>query len=332
MNNISFKQFFCTILISILISASFFGTEAYAVREHIKTNTIKYDTRYGFECSVDGLDVRPNLGIGTTVISVGTGIAGAFANTNGIDTGEVDLKEEDENASTWWEENMTGDYSLEVLNPFCIPDIVDFLALYALIKIRAYKIKPEGIIATAVAIGTLLTLSGVRYGIASNRSKRVELCGYDWTVWGVESMISDEKSSEYSLEPGKFLDTNARDVFKRAGPVKGMYKGSYSKFVYDCINDVNKCPSDVRAARKETNFSMKDKLFREYIYQGEEFKYAGCIDPREERETYDVGGSEQLYYFRGTDGTNFACDRFANDKASYNCCIKASKQVGCIRY
>jgi len=86
-------------------------------------------------------------------------------------------------------------------------------------------------------------------------------------------------------------------------------------------------------------FTLADKVYREYVYQGQEFENKSCNDPREERKTYDVGGTGQLYYMRGYDQANYACDRFltggdtGNKKAlkrAYDCCVKTSEDFVCI--
>ncbi|MDR0423091.1 MAG: type IV secretion system protein [Rickettsiales bacterium] len=101
---------------------------------------------------------------------------------------------------------------------------------------------------------------------------------------------------------------------------------------------------------------MRDKLYRQYYYGGVEIRSDVCVDPRIEAKTYDVnngygkdnykenGFPKQLYYFRGTETPNYACDRFLVDKLDpkydnmsvdspshpYQCCVNESRRKVCV--
>lgn len=120
----------------------------------------------------------------------------------------------------------------------------------------------------------------------------------------------------------------------------------------------------------EQNYSskelyMNDKFYREWLYGGMEIKfehidynqdlaneYSNCVDPRSSAAAYDTNigrfgadinvldnvykvNRRQLYYASGTDGVNFACDRWQNNpeyKAAFECCVTASQRFICLNY
>lgn len=204
--------------------------------------------------------------------------------------------------------DMEGDLSIELSNPFCLAYTAAFFAAWYAgnLEVRAT--------ATALLIGGSLVI----YAIAQNKYRDFEICGANWLVWG----NSDE---------------NASENIKRYYPELGAFNGSIKRSVLNCIKDRSKCDTITKnfMGTRDT-FDMRDKVFRERVYDGEEVVNNNCKDPRDERSTYDVSGTGQLYYMRGYARGNYACDRFLNPdntnkisefEDAYNCCVKASRSV-----
>ncbi|MDD2840100.1 MAG: hypothetical protein PHY80_03145, partial [Rickettsiales bacterium] len=204
--------------------------------------------------------------------------------------------------------NLDGDLSIELSNPFCLA----YIGLYAA---AMYAGNAEvKIVATAALITASLTI----YGVAFVKFKDFEICGADWLIWGNSNK-------------------NATNDVKTYYPELGVYRNSGKRKVISCIKDRSKCDEITKnfmGTRK--TFDMRDKVFRERYYDGEEVVNNNCKDPRIERATYDVEGTSQLYYMRGYAQGNYACDRFLNVdnsnkesefKSAYDCCVKTSKSV-----
>jgi len=215
-----------------------------------------------------------------------------------------------------------GDLSIELGNEMCAAEVV---SEFLLLKYGNAYVKLAG---TAALVATV----GITYSIASDRFDNVNICGDDWLVWG-----SKETADEYVNHP-----------------TKGAWKGSYKHFVNNCLLNEISCPiaTQNRLRREERNLNMQDRIYREYHYQGKEYETdRSCDDPRAERKDYkDVSSDDkQLYYMRGYDIANYACDRFLvpedtdndgdiddTDKVeftkAYDCCVKTSKEYICLTY
>jgi hypothetical protein len=201
-----------------------------------------------------------------------------------------------------------GDLSLELGNPFCVAYLGAFAAaLYA----GSATVK-------AVAVASLITGSLTVYNVAAIKFQDFEICGANWLVWGNS-------------------DINAGSSVKNYYPEQGEFNGSLKREVINCIKDKGNCDSATKNFMgTRTIFDMRDRVFRERVYNGEEIVNNNCKDPRSERSGYDVNGTGQLYYMRGYQTGNYACDRFLvldeggnvdAFKDAYDCCVKASRSV-----
>ena len=203
--------------------------------------------------------------------------------------------------------NKGGDLSIELNNPFCLAYVVLYsTAMYA----------GNAEVRTAATV-SLLASAATIYGIALDKFKNYEICGANWWVWGSEN-------------------TNATNNVINYYPELGVFKGSRKWAVIKCLREHNEeyCKDLVNASERKSvsksgydNYSMRDRIFRERYYDGEEVVNNNCIDPRSERNDYDIGGNGQTYYMRGYAQANYACERFLNFKDAYDCCVKASQSV-----
>lgn len=201
-----------------------------------------------------------------------------------------------------------GDLSIELSNPFCLAYTAAFFAAW-------YAGNAE---VRLTAVASLIAGSMTIYAVAQDKFKDFEICGADWLVWGSSNKAATEDIEKYYPELSDF-------------------NGSIKRSVLNCIKDRSKCDTITKnfMGTRDT-FDMRDKVFRERVYDGEEVINNNCKDPRDERGTYDVSGTGQLYYMRGFAQGNYACDRFLNpdntNKTSefedaYNCCVEASRSV-----
>ena len=143
----------------------------------------------------------------------------------------------------------------------------------------------------------------------------------------------------YSTYLEELADANAAGLISNSEPIKNYEK---------CL-EINQCILDVEFLEQTGNrtyLNMTDKIVRERVYDGEEVAHNSCLDPREEAKSYDVNRDlvnagrtpYQLYYMRGSNPANYACNRFLVEKVhdgdefdeAYNCCLKASNSV-CIK-
>ncbi|HSQ97941.1 MAG TPA: type IV secretion system protein [Rickettsiales bacterium] len=204
--------------------------------------------------------------------------------------------------------NSVGDLSIELSNPFCI----GYTAAY-------FVVMYTGSATTRVtATASLLAAAAAIYGTAYFKFKDFEICGANWLVWGNSNK-------------------NAGSNIKTYYPELGAFNGSIKRDVINCIKNKSDCDNITKNFMgTRTVFDMKDRVYRERIYDGEEVVNNNCTDPRAERTTYDIEGTGQLYYMKGYSKGNYACDRFLDvddeDKKdefedAYNCCVEASKSV-----
>ncbi len=148
----------------------------------------------------------------------------------------------------------------------------------------------------------------------------------------------DKKYQEISNSPEYANDSAAREA------AISIEREKYNK----CISEIS-CVLDTKFLAENggrTYLTINDRLYRERIYDGEEVANSNCTDPREEALLYDVNRDRaqkgqtpyQLYYMRGSNTGNYACDRFLINKEqdgdkydeAYQCCVKASKSI-CIK-
>ncbi len=222
-------------------------------------------------------------------------------------------------------ETSGGDLSVELSNPYCL----SYTAIYAIVMYAGnWAVR-------LTATGILLNMAVIIYGIAASKFNKYEICGADWLNWG-----SNED-----------VDATALSNIKRYYPSKGAFGGSRKFRVQECVSDISKCTSDLVdksfiSKSGRTRLNINDKAYRERIYDGEEVANTNCRDPREEAKGYDVNQDlvargetpYQLYYMRGFEKGNYACDRFLVGKQeegdefdqAYDCCVEASRSV-CIR-
>ena len=122
-------------------------------------------------------------------------------------------------------------------------------------------------------------------------------------------------------------------------PTRGEFNGSYKYILNQCfgMRDFTACKKLFKEIDNNTKledlFTYNNKRYREFVYGGMEYEYTGCTDNRPERAQYGTGKG-QLYYFRGTEAANFACERFltsADYKNDYKCCVEASQKLVCIK-
>ncbi len=146
--------------------------------------------------------------------------------------------------------------------------------------------------------------------------------------------------------------------------------GSYKFMLDGCINEIQSVNNSTNSSSaagycsligvKKKDYivngkvilSMNNKIFREREYGGVEIMFEAnnsnnnyfenCYDPRPEAANYDIYAfipekkdRKQVYYARGMDGLNFACERWQNKKAyrsAFECCVQASKRFICVNY
>ena len=216
--------------------------------------------------------------------------------------------------------SFEGDLGIELNNPFCIA----YTAAY-------FAVMYAGDTAVRLAASaTLVAMAGVIYAVAQTTYKNYEICGADWLVWGNSNTDVDAAA--------------LKDIYNFY-PEKADFGGSVKESVLACNADINKCDPDRidKSFLKGRDYlTINDKAYREKLYDGMEIVNEGCIDPRKEAKNYDVNIGKttphQLYYMRGYDKGNYACERFLIYKTrdgdefdeAYQCCREASKSV-CIR-
>lgn len=224
-------------------------------------------------------------------------------------------------------EEKGGDLSMEFSNPFCLGYTAVFMVfLYA----------GSGL-TKLVATVSLIIAVAVIYSIASLKYSKYEICGANWLTWG-------------SYED---LDASTLKNYRKHYPVMDSFGGSRKFDVDRCNADFSKCNDltypyygkliDNDFVGERTYLTINDRAFREKVYGGLEVPNEDCEDPREEAKEYDVNVKRnktnskmpQLYYMRGYEKGNYACDRFLMYKSvdndefdkAYKCCVKASNSV-----
>lgn len=255
------------------------------------------------------------------------------------------------------EERIVGenDYNLDPTNPYCASQVVIMLTwclvLHKVFK-KKFKKKWQKLL---VILGLNVTIYAATQGISYLQLRRAErlfdnlsFCGDDWYSYGSAELVE--------LADGKYVDDMNvwLNYVMTSYPLKGVYPGSYSHKLQKCFREKNTryCnylfPSSgdgLTRADIDAKANMIYKPYREFYYGGREYAYSGCSDPRPERKSYlsTSNSIAQLYYFRGSESANFACDRFLVRSAmantdlrekyleAYRCCIEASQKSICIK-
>ncbi len=175
-------------------------------------------------------------------------------------------------------------------------------------------------------------------------------CGSDWLVWGNKEV--EWKTLEEGGCPND--DCSIYESIKRYPPELGDFNGSRKFEVLKCYQNIKDCDGVIAAGKCKGEgtackpfdggefFNINDKVYREKIYDGEEYANYNCKDPRAEALRYDVNINKdsppQLYYMKGYNKGNYACERFlgvrCKDKdkfdEAFDCCMKAQESV-CIQ-
>ncbi|GHU26191.1 hypothetical protein FACS1894152_0280 [Bacilli bacterium] len=255
---------------------------------------------------------------------------------------------------SWIEDKIYGedDYNLDPLNLVCLPATIGmFVSCTAMMIV----FKLGSTIGWHYALAIILDIS-IKTFIAKQIFKLIEfkraeavfgklsMCGDEWFTYG-NSILEEEK-----LEGLNNYSISINDI-RRYFPTRGSFNGSYSYDLNKCFvdNEVSACQKIFRDdtitndESTENNITSKmslvNKPYRELFYEGVEFSYDGCVDPRPERQQYNSAGTNkrsQLYYFRGSDVANFACERFQTDNSqeyadAFHCCMEASLKLICIK-
>ena len=186
------------------------------------------------------------------------------------------------------------------------------------------------------------TVGLIQYNKASKYFDKLALCGDEWMTYGSYEL---EKALEGQVKDISLKDITSSNSF----PTRGDFLGSYKNKLDKCFSEREETACDNllkydNYSGEGINLSVDDltstkyRMYREYVYGGMEYSYGGCKDPRPERASY-TGTSDktsQLYYFRGMEPANFACDRFLvqtteDYQEAYKCCLEASQSLICVR-
>lgn len=266
----------------------------------------------------------------------------------------------DDLTSNFFGEN---DYSLDATNPMCLPTIIPMatICVGSSVILRIFKTSKPKAAAVYLGMGAFYSalkniVSGVKYSQAQKAYSNLKICGDNWLTYGNEDFY-DKIKLDGDIE--KFVNSENRAIkeeyIKKYYPTKGAFFGSYKYFLNDCLlsRNIDSCTklssfklSDTIKLiagknQKAYQFTENDAVYREYKYGGIEHAYSGCTDPRPEARSYDVNANvgnsfpSQLYYARGSEGINYACDRFLGKADWYNdykCCIEASQRLVCVQY
>ena len=211
-------------------------------------------------------------------------------------------------------------------------------------KSIAFWIKFGVTTALSAAFFTAKTIIAEKqYDKAKGYFDKLALCGDEWLTYGSYELENKFNGlTEPNITLSQIIETNSF-------PVRGDFKGSYKNKLDRCFS--KKSEDDCNDLLKYDNYtggelelsvddltSTKYRMYREYLYGGMEYSYSGCVDPRPERASYTGTSdkSSQLYYFKGIEAANFACDRFLvqnteDYQKAYKCCLEASQSLICIR-
>ncbi|MBO4956626.1 MAG: type IV secretion system protein [Rickettsiales bacterium] len=240
------------------------------------------------------------------------------------------------------------DYNLDPTNPSC-QDIYIGMIISCLVMVVVMKLKIQFWIKVIIIVVIATVIYSVKRGIGKTRYddakevyNRLSLCGDNWLTYGNNNLKQElDKSGAFTSN----TDINFNYI-KAYFPTKGDFFGSYKYTLQDCFQskNVDTCKKLFGNSTNIENINTIDNLssttnkqYREFIYDGMEYAYTGCKDPRPERKYYlgTIDKTSQLYYFKGTDAANFACDRFLGSSKTeymeaYKCCLEASQHLICI--
>lgn len=248
------------------------------------------------------------------------------------------------------------DYNLDPTNPSCqgiyIGMLISCLTMVVVMKLKIqFWIKALIIVGIAAVIyGVKKGIGAVRYNDAKEVYNRLSLCGDNWLVYGNNSLKQalDKSAKDCEINSKKEECSNniGFNYIKAYFPTKGDFFGSYKYNLQDCFQrkNLDTCKklfgnnTNIKNVSTIDNLSSTiNKQYREFVYDGMEYAYTVCKDPRPERKYYlgTIDKTSQLYYFKGTDAANFACDRFLGSSKTeymeaYKCCLKASQHLICI--
>ena len=188
---------------------------------------------------------------------------------------------------------------------------------------------------TAGAFAELMVSTAAIWGAANDTIEYIDLCGKDW-----ETLV-------YTKNDLERFNNDFSKMYPQKGPFANSYKYKLDKclkygeteaekeFGIDC-NEVSRgnggyCDlGDAECKNiKITTRSLKNRLYRETLYNGKEFAIdkeyfdSTCRDPRLP-ENKGFSGDEQRYYFRGNDAANYACSRFIYKNQG---CVSNDKEI-----
>ena len=196
------------------------------------------------------------------------------------------------------------------------------------------------------------TLAGIQHKNADQAFGKLALCGDEWLTYGstdLEAYVKNSNIRDIRLDIiNNALNSSGND--RKSFPSKGSYFGAYKYALDKCFKDKSADFCNKIFSTKNITTDTIDnyantyyKQYREFLYGGVEYANtftSSCVDPRPERKYYKGVGKgdtkSQLYYFKGTDAANFACDRFLEKSTTeymkaYECCLEASQNTICIR-
>ncbi|MDR2778275.1 MAG: type IV secretion system protein [Rickettsiales bacterium] len=241
------------------------------------------------------------------------------------------------------------DYNLDAENPACliatISILVSCLAMFIIFKSSIeIQYKLLAILGISASIYILKQIfKAVQYSRAVSLFDSLQLCGDNWLTYGdveLETKILESTSSDKRISLAQI---------KENFPTRSSFFGSYSYELDQCFTyrEIDFCrkafnKSDMTDEQLDRYASYLYRPYREFMYGGIEFANTddNCKDPRPERPSYigtnSSDSKSQLYYFRGTDAANFACERFAVKSAkeyrdAYKCCLEASQKLICVQ-
>lgn len=239
------------------------------------------------------------------------------------------------------------DFNLDPYNSYCLSVglsmVAICLSIMIIAKIKSINLSTRVLIIVgldAIANTIKESFTGIQYAIANTVFDSFELCGDNWLTYGDENIEANLNGQSISSSTW----SNWNKYISEAYPSKGAFHGSYKYKINKCFieNDINYCrvlyqDNSLTSDSIATKINLFYKPYREFIYDGMEFSYSGCSDPRPDRKSYlNVSDRDsQLYYFRGNESTNFACDRFLisadeDYREAYKCCLEASQKLICI--
>lgn len=243
------------------------------------------------------------------------------------------------------------DFNMDPYNSYCsavsLSILVICLAITIITKIKGIKTlyKVLSVIALDAAANAVKELfKHFQFSIADAVFHGFELCGDNWLTYGDETIESNLNGRSVPEKPENSMWENWNKYMSEAYPTRGAFRGSYKYKINKCFieNDINYCrvlygDKSLSSESLAEKISLLYKPYREFYYDGVEFAYNGCTDPRPDRKKIlDADDkTSQLYYFRGNDSANFACDRFlvsADEeyREAYKCCSEASQKLICI--